>query len=155
MGTVTREVVLPAGVDEVWEAITDPRRLAEWFGADVDLDLWPGGNAEFRGDDGEVRRGVVEEVEPCRRLAYRWWPGVAGAGAGDGVGDGVGDGGTARRSGESRVELTIEEVASGTRLVVVEAPVPALGPQACASGAGWTGRLRALVWATALCPVAG
>ncbi|MDQ1397620.1 MAG: hypothetical protein QOG64_2879, partial [Acidimicrobiaceae bacterium] len=79
MGTVTREVVLPAGVDEVWEAITDPRRLAEWFGADVDLDLWPGGNAEFRGDDGEVRRGVVEEVEPCRRLAYRWWPGVAGA----------------------------------------------------------------------------
>src|SRR5207248_1394631 len=102
---VTREIVLPAEADEVWEAITEPSRLADWFGADVRLDLWPGGEAEFVGDDGDVRRGVVEEVDPGHKLAYRWWHA-------DGEDDAA-----------SRVELTVEEVPSGTRLVVVETPV--------------------------------
>ena len=32
---VTREIVLPAAPDEVWEALTDPERLSEWFANDV------------------------------------------------------------------------------------------------------------------------
>ena len=52
---VTREVVLDVPLDEVWEALTDPERLEEWFS-----------------EDGEERELVVEEVEPGRRVAYTW-----------------------------------------------------------------------------------
>ena len=50
---VTREVVLEAPLDEVWDALTDPDQLEEWFS-----------------EDGEERELVVEEVETrqARRL---------------------------------------------------------------------------------------
>ena len=68
---VEREVVLDAPPEEVWEALTDPEQLEEWFANDVEFDLEQGGT--FRWDDGEVRHAVVEEVETERRLAIRWW----------------------------------------------------------------------------------
>jgi uncharacterized protein YndB with AHSA1/START domain len=52
---VTREVVLDAPAEEVWEALTDPERLEEWFT-----------------EDGEERELAVEEVEIGRRVAYTW-----------------------------------------------------------------------------------
>lgn len=52
---VTREVVLDAPVAEVWEALTDPGRLEEWFS-----------------EDGEERELAIEEVEPGRRVTYTW-----------------------------------------------------------------------------------
>ena len=52
---VTREVVLEAPLDEVWEAVTDPDQVDEWFS-----------------EDGEERELVVEEVETGRRVAYTW-----------------------------------------------------------------------------------
>ena len=35
---VTRELVLPAPPEEVWEALTDPERLEEWFANEVERD---------------------------------------------------------------------------------------------------------------------
>src|SRR5688572_22431511 len=61
---VEREVVLPVPADVVWQAITDGEELSGWFGADVELDPRPGGAARFVGDEGDVRRAVVERVEP-------------------------------------------------------------------------------------------
>ena len=52
---VTREVVLEAPLDDVWDALTDPEQLEEWFT-----------------EDGEERELVVEEVETRRRVAYTW-----------------------------------------------------------------------------------
>jgi uncharacterized protein YndB with AHSA1/START domain len=52
---VTREVVLEAPLDEVWDALTDPEQVEEWFS-----------------EDGEERELVVEEVETGRRVAYTW-----------------------------------------------------------------------------------
>ena len=46
---VRREVVLEAPLEEVWEALTDPAQLEEWFA---------------------VPDVAVEEVEPGRRVAY-------------------------------------------------------------------------------------
>jgi hypothetical protein len=40
---VTRKLVLPTQRDEVWEALTNPERLEEWFANDVDFDLNEGG----------------------------------------------------------------------------------------------------------------
>ena len=35
---VTREIVFPVSPGEVWEALTDPDQLEEWFANDVELD---------------------------------------------------------------------------------------------------------------------
>jgi uncharacterized protein YndB with AHSA1/START domain len=69
---ITRELVLAAPADEVWDALTDPERLAEWFANDVELDLRTGGLGVFRWDNGEIRTAVVEEVDPPRRFGFRW-----------------------------------------------------------------------------------
>jgi uncharacterized protein YndB with AHSA1/START domain len=95
---VVREVVFDVPPEEVWEALTEPERLEEWFANDVEFDLEWGG--VFRWEDGEVRRAVVEEVEPERLLSIRWWDPV--------------------RPEESEVTFTLEEVPEGTRLVVTE-----------------------------------
>jgi uncharacterized protein YndB with AHSA1/START domain len=107
---VTRELVVEAPAEEVWEALTDPDRLEEWFANEVELDAEPGGEGTFRWDNGEVRRAVVEEVETGRRLSFRWRDEV-------------------EHGGESRVVFTLTDVPEGTRLVVTEVPE---GPTACA-----------------------
>jgi uncharacterized protein YndB with AHSA1/START domain len=113
---VRRELVLPALRDDVWEALTDPERLEEWFANEVELDLETG-EALFRWENGEVRRAVVEEAELERRLAMRWW---------DPYGDDSNEG--------EVVVFTLEDVPEGTRLVVTET---ATGPQACAGEWSW------------------
>ena len=134
MESVTRDVVLPAEVDQVWEAITDPDRLADWFGAEVEIDaLQPGGRAEFHGEDGSVRRAVIEEVDPGHKLSYRWWPYDA-------------DDPAPGAPRQTRVELVIEAVPSGTRLVVTEAP---LFSASASASAQWSGRLQTLIWMSA------
>jgi uncharacterized protein YndB with AHSA1/START domain len=71
---VERRSVLEASVDEVWAAVTAPGRLSAWIGADVELDVRPGGRGLARREDGAVRRIRVEAVDPPRRLVFRWWP---------------------------------------------------------------------------------
>ena len=78
---VTREVVLEAPLDEVWDALTDPAQVEEWFS-----------------EDGQERELVVEEVETRRRVAYTW--------------------------DEGRVAIEVEEIATGTRVVVTETGEP-------------------------------
>jgi uncharacterized protein YndB with AHSA1/START domain len=92
---VERDVVFPAEPDEVWEALTDPERLKEWFATEAELDATPGGEAIFRWGDGEERRATVREAEPEERLVLDWDDG-----------------------GEVVIEL--EPVEGGTRLHVVE-----------------------------------
>src|SRR5579884_1282827 len=92
---IRKEIVLPATRDDVWEALTEPDRLEDWFANDVDLDLRPGGGASFRWSNGEERSAIVTEVEPERRLAFDW-------------------------ADEGTVEFTLADDPEGTRLVVVE-----------------------------------
>jgi uncharacterized protein YndB with AHSA1/START domain len=92
---IRKEIVLPATRDEVWEALTEPDRLADWFANDVDFDLRPGGGVSFRWSNGEERHATVTEVEPERRLAFEW-------------------------DDDGEVEFTLEDDVGGTRLTVVE-----------------------------------
>jgi uncharacterized protein YndB with AHSA1/START domain len=96
---VKREIVLPSPREEVWQALTDPERLEDWFANEVELDLREGGDATFRWDNGEERHAVVTEVEPERRLAFEW-------------------------DEEGEVAFTLDDDVDGTRLTVVET-VPA------------------------------
>ena len=109
---VEREIVVPEEPGEVWEALTEPERLEEWFASEVELDARPGGEGVFRWGNGDERRAVVRELEEEERLVLDW-----------------NDGG--------RVAIELEPVVDGTLVRVVEsAPgfAPALELRACA----WT-----------------
>ncbi len=99
---IKREVLLPASVEDVWEAVTGDG----WLADEVRLDLRAGGEAYFGLPSG-VKTGWIEEVlvpggaagSDRARLAF-WW-------ACDG-------------EPASRVELTLEERQEATRLRIVE-----------------------------------
>jgi uncharacterized protein YndB with AHSA1/START domain len=112
---ITRTVELDATTEDVWRALTEPELLGEWLGSAVELDVRPGGSGVIVEPDGAVRRARVDEVDPARRLALRWWPE-----------DGAGP--------ASTVELDLEPAGSGTRLVVTETVAPSTaGPVASAA----------------------
>jgi uncharacterized protein YndB with AHSA1/START domain len=69
---VEREIVVPESPDEVWEALTEPERLEEWFASEVELDARPGGEGVFRWGDGDERSAVVRELEEAERLVLDW-----------------------------------------------------------------------------------
>jgi uncharacterized protein YndB with AHSA1/START domain len=110
---VTRELVLPAEPGEVWEELTDPKRLEEWFATEVELDL-DEGEGRFRWENGEERHAVVETVEEGRRLGYTWID---------------------EEGRQTRVDFSLEEIEEGTRVVVTETAAEwsfALELRACA-----------------------
>ena len=94
---IVKEIVLPAPREDVWDALTEPERLEDWFANDVELDLRPGGGASFRWSNGEERHATVIDVEPEERLSFRW-----------------------EGEDEGEVEFTLADHDEGTRLVVVE-----------------------------------
>jgi len=69
---IRRHVIVDAAPEVVWDALTDPGELAEWFGAEAEIDLRAGGAVRFRWPDGTERRGVVIDVDPPHRLTFRW-----------------------------------------------------------------------------------
>jgi uncharacterized protein YndB with AHSA1/START domain len=102
---VRREAILPVDRDTAWAALCDPDELATWLADEVELEIREGAAGTLRWDGGEEREVVVEEVLERRRVALRW----------------------CEPGGEpSIVELTLDDVEEGTRLVVVELPVAAL-----------------------------
>ena len=73
MSEVRRTVLLPAAVEAVWAALTEAGHLSAWLGGDVDLDPFPGGQIVVQ-EDGRLRRGVIVDLDPLRRLEIRWLP---------------------------------------------------------------------------------
>ena len=122
MDSVEREVTVPAAPAEVWRAVTHSDEISAWFGADAEVDVRPGGRGVFRWPDGTERHVVVEEVEPGRRLCFRWLPFQRTA-----VGEIV-------TLPPTRVEVTLDEVAGGTRVRVVEHGAFSLGAMHARSG---------------------
>jgi uncharacterized protein YndB with AHSA1/START domain len=74
MSDIEKESVLPAVPDEVWESLTDPERLSEWFGADVEGEIVPGETLTFTFPDETQRRALIEISEAGRDLVFRYLP---------------------------------------------------------------------------------
>jgi len=83
--TVHADLLLAAPCERVYRALTDPARLAQWWGSperyrtfDWKLDLRPGGRWSCQVDDparpGQSVRGEYRVVEPPRALEYTWCP---------------------------------------------------------------------------------
>src|SRR3954467_2391525 len=118
---VEREIVFPESPAELWEALTEPERLEEWFATEVDLDPRPGGTGVFRWGNGEERRATVREASEEERLVLDWEGGGGG------------------------VVLGLEQVDEGTLLRVVESTPEFATALALRASAGRA--LRADAWA--------
>ena len=66
-GIVRMEDRFDTDIDDLWSALTDPRRLARWI-AEVEGDLRLGGEFRARFTSGWEGTGRVEACEPPRRL---------------------------------------------------------------------------------------
>jgi uncharacterized protein YndB with AHSA1/START domain len=129
--TVRREITLPVERERAWALLTEPDELREWLADEVALEPEPGAPLRVEWAGGEIREGEVEEVEPERRLRFRWDDGATGV--------------------PSRVEWTLDDAPGGTRVTVVERPLVALELRGVpVPWTPWASRLTALARAAAL-----
>ncbi|MFD2078079.1 Uncharacterized conserved protein YndB, AHSA1/START domain [Actinopolymorpha cephalotaxi] len=120
---VVRTFPLPSG--EVWSAVTEPERLGRWF-AEVTGDLRVGGTWTATFDQGAAS-GVVAECRPESRIVTSWrWHH-----------DPDDNGG----AGPSRLTVSLEPVADGTRLALTHEGVTG---NTTGQAAGWYAHLAGL-----------
>jgi uncharacterized protein YndB with AHSA1/START domain len=92
----------------VFPCFTDPTRYVQWMGTEADLDPVPGGAYRVRMRDGVETVGQFLEVDPPRRLVFTWgWTQ-----------------GSPVPPGSSRVVVTLEPEAGGTRVVLRHHDLP-------------------------------
>jgi uncharacterized protein YndB with AHSA1/START domain len=96
---VRREVILPVDRETAWAALADP---SDWLADEVELEIEAGARGWLRVQDGERHQVMVEEVVEHRRIVLRW---------------------SHENGPETLVELVLDDVPEGTRLVVLELPV--------------------------------
>jgi uncharacterized protein YndB with AHSA1/START domain len=116
----------------VWSALTDDRRLSQWFGAEVAIErgagsagsqntqrrlLRSGSRATFTWSDGRRRAAVVEALEPHSLLVLRWMPFEEDAE------------GFARPCDPSTIRFVLEAHLDGTRLSITEEAPARLDPR--------------------------
>ena len=124
-GAVRVESVYPTDPADLWEAVTDPERLARWV-AVVEGLLEVGASFSARFTSGWEGSGRVDTCEPPERLLVTMEPGGPG---------------------ETVIEATLTPVDGGTRLVVEERGIPV--PELPVHGAGWQTHLEDLATALA------
>ncbi len=99
---VRREIVLPVDRQTAWSRLADATGLQSWLADEVELDIRRGARGTIRWRDGSTRLVEVDEVEQLRRVCLVW----------------------REMDGEpSLVELMLDDVEQGTRLIVVEMPI--------------------------------
>jgi uncharacterized protein YndB with AHSA1/START domain len=111
---IEREIFIDAPVDVVWEVLTTPDEITQWFSDAAKIDLQPGGDGiltwheqgiEKAGNEGAVVQLRVERVERPHFFAFRW-DHPAGA--------------EPREDNSLLVEFSLAAEGEGTRLHLVE-----------------------------------
>jgi uncharacterized protein YndB with AHSA1/START domain len=63
----------PHPIERVWEAVTRPDELAQWFPSTVSIEPREGGTIRFSGDPNVAEfTGTVLAFDPPQRLAFTW-----------------------------------------------------------------------------------
>ena len=110
---IEKSVALAATPERVWEALTTPEQLTQWFYmSEAVLDLGVGGECTFRFKDPDqsVGRAVLQTIDPPRKLAWQWSP----------TWDEDKTKPLAGQENLTTVEFTLEPTEQGTFLTVVE-----------------------------------
>ncbi|GAB3032416.1 SRPBCC domain-containing protein [Bowmanella dokdonensis] len=73
--SISRQLEFNQSIEQVWQAISDPAKVSQWFGSRADYQLAEGSEGWFEWPE-EVCSGRfamrIERVEPNRFLAWRW-----------------------------------------------------------------------------------
>jgi uncharacterized protein YndB with AHSA1/START domain len=103
---ITHEIVIDAPVARVWEALTEPDAIRQWFASGgAEVDLRPGGAMVLRWRKHGTTYARIERIEPMRFFSYRW---------------ALAPGEQPDAGNSTLVEFRLTPAENGTRLRVVE-----------------------------------
>jgi uncharacterized protein YndB with AHSA1/START domain len=72
-GTLARQIHIEASPEVVFEVVSRPEHLREWWSDDASLDPAPGAVGELVWGDRETVAAItVVDVDPPRRFSFRW-----------------------------------------------------------------------------------
>lgn len=117
---IEKVIELKAPVGRVWRALTDHEEFGTWFRVRIDAPFEPGrvstGHMTFPGYEHLRWHATIVKMEPNRIFAFTWHPYAM---------DPVE---TYARETPTLVEFTLQPIANGTRLQVVESGFDKLPP---------------------------
>ena len=133
---LTREIVIAAAPETVWQHLVDPDKVARWMGRNISFDPRPGGLYRMEVVPGHAASGEFVELDPPNRLVYTWgWEAENGKD-------------NAVPPGSSTVEIELVAEQEGTRVRITHRDLPTL-EAADSHGKGWDHYLERLVIAAA------
>ncbi|HLJ33962.1 MAG TPA: SRPBCC domain-containing protein [Ktedonobacteraceae bacterium] len=107
---IERVEMLPVSRERVWDAITKPEQFSQWFGIVRDMDFRVGGAINFTWENElSPYAAVIEKIEPLHCFAFRWASHALGHPQLK-----------LPPTATTLVTFTLDEVAEGTRLTLVE-----------------------------------
>lgn len=72
-GKLEREIRIDAAPEIVFDVVTRPEHIKQWWSDDASLEPVPGGAGELVwGDRAEVAQLTVVDVDPPRKFSFRW-----------------------------------------------------------------------------------
>ena len=98
---IVKDIYVDAPPHVVYAFLTEPAKMAEWIGTEVELDPRPGGIFRVVPNLVDVIRGEFVEAVPYTKVSFTW--------GFDGAGHEV-------PAGSTLVEITLEPEGAGTRL---------------------------------------
>ena len=116
---ISREILVKAGKEEVYNAIADPKKIIAWFPEAIESGTLEVGQRPILIFNGGKHKSqiYVEAVKPFDYFSYRWVPGGAGI-----LGDVL-------AVPNTLVEFFIEEQKEGTKITVKESGFSSLAPE--------------------------
>ena len=72
MTLLEREISIVAPADVVFRHLTEPEGLLRWIAIDARADATPGGELRWTHENGATMAGRFVEVEPPKRLVFRY-----------------------------------------------------------------------------------
>jgi uncharacterized protein YndB with AHSA1/START domain len=119
-GVVRLEDLYDTDIDDLWTALTDPRRLARWI-AEVDGDLRPGGHIHARFTSAWDGPGRIDVCQAPHQLTFTMSPGTPD---------------------ETVIDASLAPEHDKTRLVIEERGIPL--HELADHGAGWQAHIEDL-----------
>lgn len=108
--SIVREITVQASQEKVYSAITDPKKITQWFPDSVEGDIKEGEQPIFIFENGTHKAKIfIEKATPFSCFSYRWVPGGNNSNTED-----------VRTKANTLVEFMIEDLGEKTKVTVKE-----------------------------------
>ena len=69
---IERLIIIESSQDQVWQALTNPEKLSQWFGQSAQFKLEPKSIGHFGWDNYGTSAMRIEKIQPQTYFAWRW-----------------------------------------------------------------------------------